>query len=94
MSFLSELKNQANALQQHRQGVQHDAAANLRSTELACQVALRYLHDLWVQLNIIKPPAVGEFEVLQKACPSSQVNQALLNKLATMLAGRASRFGP
>ena len=63
MSFLSELKSQANALQQQQHGVQHDAAANLRSTELACQVALRYLQDLCVQLNVIKPPAVGAYSL-------------------------------
>lgn len=35
MSFLSELKKQANALQRHHHGVQHEAAANLSSTKLA-----------------------------------------------------------
>ena len=63
MSFLSELKNQANALQQQQHGVQHDASANRRCTELACQVALRYLQDLCVQLNVIKPPAVGAYSL-------------------------------
>ena len=67
MSFLSELKNQANALQQKNHSVQHDAAANLRSTELACQVTLRYLQDLCVQLNVIRPPAVGTYSLDGKA---------------------------
>ena len=93
MSFLSELKKLANALQQHRHRAQHKAAASPRSIELACQVALRYLQDLGVQLNIIKPPAVGGFEVLQRACPSFQVNQALLDELAKTLVGRPSRIG-
>ena len=68
MSFLSELKNQANALQQKNHSVQHDAAANLRSTELACQVTLRYLQDLCVQLNVIRPPAVGTYSLDGKRC--------------------------
>ena len=35
MSFLNELKNQANTLQNQQQGVQHHLAANVQATEAA-----------------------------------------------------------
>lgn len=63
MSFLSDLKSQASALQLQQHGVQHDMASNLRSTELACQLTLRYLQDLCVQLNVIRPAAVGVYSL-------------------------------
>jgi len=67
MSFLSELKSRANALQGLQLGAQHDLAANTRAAELACRMALAYLQDLCVQLNVIQPPAPGAYSLDGKA---------------------------
>lgn len=67
MSFLSQLKNQAQDLQSQQQGSQQDLAANTAATELACKIAVRYLQDLCAQLNIIKPPAAGSYSLDGKA---------------------------
>lgn len=63
MSFLSELKNRANALQGLQQGAQHDLDARLRACEVACRLALMYLQDLCTQLNVIQPPAAGNYSL-------------------------------
>lgn len=63
MSFLSELKSRANALQGLQLGAQHDLVANTRACELACRMALVYLQDLCVQLNVIQPPAPGAYSL-------------------------------
>lgn len=63
MSFLSDLKNQASALQSLHAGVQQDVAAHTQTCETACRMALRYLQDLCQQLNIIKPPAPGSYSL-------------------------------
>lgn len=61
MSFLNQLKSQAQALQsQHgleRRGVEESAA----QCEAACRVVLHYLQDLARQLNVIQPPAAARF---------------------------------
>jgi hypothetical protein len=67
MSFLSDLKNQAQALQTQQQGAQQDLTANTATTELACKIATKYLQDLCVQLNVIKPPAHGSYSLDGKA---------------------------
>lgn len=63
MSFLSELKSRANALQGLAQGAQQDLVANTQACELACRTALAYLQDLCAQLNVIQPPAAGAFSL-------------------------------
>lgn len=63
MSFLSELKSQAHALQGLAQGTQHDLVANTQACELACRTALVYLQDLCAQLNVIRPPAAGAYSL-------------------------------
>ncbi len=63
MSFLSELKNQASALQNRQQDDHASLAANTQATELACKVANKYLQDLCAQLNIINPPAHGSYSL-------------------------------
>jgi hypothetical protein len=63
MSFLSELKSQANALQGLQHGAQHDMAANTEACEQACRLALAYLQDLCAQLNVIQPPAIGAYSL-------------------------------
>lgn len=63
MSFLSELKSKASALQGQQEGVQQDLAANTQACEIACRVAVRYLQDLCTQLNIIQPPAPGHYSL-------------------------------
>lgn len=63
MSFLSDLKSQASALQSQQAGVQQDLAAHTQACEIACRVALRYLQDLCQQLNIIRPPAPGSYSL-------------------------------
>jgi hypothetical protein len=67
MSFLSELKNQASALQNQQQGATQDLAANTAATELACKITSKYLQDLCAQLNIIRPPAHGSYSLDGKA---------------------------
>lgn len=55
MSFLQQLKNQANDLQsRHGQAVQH-LDVNVAATEDACQTVWHYLSELAAQLNIIQP---------------------------------------
>jgi hypothetical protein len=67
MSFLNELKHQAQSLQDQQQGNQQSVAANTEVTEIACKVALKYLQDLCAQLNIILPPAHGSYSLDGKA---------------------------
>ncbi|HWI84572.1 hypothetical protein [Ramlibacter sp.] len=57
MSFLNQLKSQANALQ-NQQGLQRrDLEESIARTEAACRFALDYLGDLARQLNVIQPAA-------------------------------------
>lgn len=63
MSFLNELKSQAQSLQDLQQGDFHNVAANTEVTEIACKVALKYLQDLTAQLNVIQPPAHGNYSL-------------------------------
>lgn len=63
MSFLSELKSRANALQGLQLNAQHDFVANAQACELACRMARLYLQDLCVQLNVIQPPATGPYSL-------------------------------
>ncbi|MBC7718767.1 MAG: hypothetical protein H7Z77_03095 [Chitinophagaceae bacterium] len=67
MSFLSELKSQANALQQKSDANTQDLAGNTQACEHACSLMLRYLQDLGAQLNVINPPAVGTYSLDGKA---------------------------
>ena len=67
MSFLSELKSRANALQGLQLGAQHDLVANTQACEVACRMALMYLQDLCAQLNVIQPPATGAYSLDGKA---------------------------
>lgn len=63
MNFLSELKNRANALQGLQAGEQQDVAAHTRACETACRLAVKYLQDVCAQLNIIQPPAPGNYSL-------------------------------
>jgi hypothetical protein len=63
MSFLNDLKNQAQSLQDQQQGQHQDVTANTEVTEIACKIALKYLQDLTAQLNIIQPPAHGSYSL-------------------------------
>lgn len=63
MSFLNDLKNQAQSLQDQQQGQHQDVTANTEVTEIACKVALKYLQDLTAQLNIIQPSAHGSYSL-------------------------------
>ena len=67
MSFLSELKSQASALQKQQAGTVRDYAATTKACEVACHTALRYLQDLCAQLNVISPPAAGSYSLDGKA---------------------------
>jgi hypothetical protein len=67
MSFLNELKTQAQSLQNQQQGDHHHVAANTEATEIACKIAVKYLQDLTAQLNIIQPPAHGNYSLDGKA---------------------------
>lgn len=57
MSFLNELKAQANALQAQQSAQMQNHAANTAQTETACHVINKYLQDLAVHLSVITPPA-------------------------------------
>ncbi|SDP59528.1 hypothetical protein SAMN05216303_105252 [Rhodoferax sp. OV413] len=57
MSFLNQLKNQAHALRNQQNAVQHSLEARAAQTEAACQTVAAYLADLAQQLNVIAPPA-------------------------------------
>ena len=63
ISFLSELKNQANALQKQQTDACQDVAAHTQSCEQSCRMLLAYLKDLATQLNVIHPPAVGQYSL-------------------------------
>lgn len=67
MSFLSELKSRANALQGLQLDAQHDLMASTQACEVACRMAVMYLQDLCVQLNVIQPPATGAYSLDGKA---------------------------
>jgi hypothetical protein len=57
VSFLNQLKSQANALQSQAGLQQRDLEENTTRTEVACRSVLNYLEDLARQLNVIEPPA-------------------------------------
>jgi hypothetical protein len=57
VSFLNQLKSQANALQSQRGRQQLDLEECTSQTELACRTALSYLEDLARHLNVIEPAA-------------------------------------
>lgn len=59
MSFLNQLKSQANALQSRQGRVQHDLEESAAQTEAACRLVLNYLEDLARHLNVIEPTAAG-----------------------------------
>ena len=57
MSFLNQLKQQANALQTLQTANLLNLEANAEATEWACQVVWRYLQDLARQLSVLTPDA-------------------------------------
>ena len=59
MSFLSQLKSQASALQQQQHGQVQNLEVSTVQTETACQKAWSYLSDLVRQLNVIEPPGAS-----------------------------------
>ena len=63
MSFLSELKSRANALQGLELGAQRDLMASTEACEQACRTALAYLQDVCAQLNVIQPAAAGVYSL-------------------------------
>ena len=56
MSFLNQLKSQANALQSQQSVDTERLEANTKATEAACRTAWLYLSDLARQLEVIAPP--------------------------------------
>ncbi len=67
MSFLNQLKNQAQTLREQESGFHQDLAAVTQATENACITSLNYLRDFCAQLNVIKPPAAGRYSLDGKA---------------------------
>lgn len=55
MSFLNQLKTQAQALQQERIAQDQHLGQLTAQTEQACRLVLSYLEDLARQLNVIEP---------------------------------------
>ena len=61
VSFLDNLKKQADNLRTHH-GVSTAALeARIEETEQACQLAFKYWLDLAKQLNVLQPPCVGRY---------------------------------
>lgn len=58
MSFLHQLKRQAQELQSDKGSQQQDLASNTIATELACKAVWDYFSELPRQLNVIEPAAV------------------------------------
>ena len=56
MSFLNQLKSQAQALQAERTAQERQLGEINAQTEEACRVLLSYLQDLARQLDVIQPP--------------------------------------
>ena len=61
MSFLDDLKRQAQALQTRRQTDAADFERNAQLTEAACKSAFLYWLDLVKQLNVLAPNAPGRY---------------------------------
>lgn len=57
MSFLDQLKSQAQALKSQQTHQQQDLEAQVRQTETACQQTLHYFNELSRQLNVLAPAA-------------------------------------
>lgn len=57
MSFLNQLKSQANSLRSERSQRDIDLEESTAQTETACRLVLGYLEDLARQLNVIEPAA-------------------------------------
>lgn len=55
MSFLNQLKQQAQALQAQQSAQTQDLEANTAATEAACKTVWYYLAELPQQLNVIEP---------------------------------------
>jgi hypothetical protein len=67
MSFLSDLKSQASELQKKQAGTALDTASQTQACERACNTLLHYIQELCAQLNVINPPAIGQFSLDGKA---------------------------
>ncbi len=59
MSFLHQLKQQAQSLQSEQAATQQNLEAQSAATQVACQRVWHYLDDLHRQLNVIQPPALA-----------------------------------
>lgn len=57
MSFLNQLKSQANALQTQKGHNAEELRANTQATELACKTVWHYLNELCKHLNVLAPAA-------------------------------------
>ena len=66
MSFLNQLKSQANALQTQQTHDQSMLDANTQKTELACKTVWHYLNELAKHLNVLGPSG-PEFVLERKA---------------------------
>lgn len=59
MSFLNQLKQQAQSLQSQQGAHRQQAEAQIERTEAACKVVWHYLMELPRQLNVIEPAAAA-----------------------------------
>jgi hypothetical protein len=57
VSFLNQLKSQANALQTQKVENETELAASTQKTELACKTVWHYLNELCKHLNVLVPQA-------------------------------------
>lgn len=75
MSFLHQLKNQANALQTQRSAVDQQLEAKTAQVEAACSTVWHYLQDLARQLSVIEPaPAAFSLDGKTPWPPMKQVD--------------------
>lgn len=61
VSFLNDLKKQADRVRSDQQVDGAALEANIQATETACQVAFKYWVDLCKQLNVLQPPSTGRY---------------------------------
>ena len=57
MSFLNQLKSQAQSLNTEKAQTREEIEANTLQTELACKTAWTYISELVKHLNVLVPPA-------------------------------------
>lgn len=88
MSFLNQLKSQAQSLQSQHGLEQRDLEENTVRTEAACRFASNYLDDLARQLNVIQPPGPRFSLDGRTPWPAMKLREFRVDARKKMLRGR------